>query len=234
MIEQVHHPSNHQEAAVNAQQITERSPVPAHLASPQGQPGATEPQKNFIHTLLNDRDLSASDKVEATDDAGYEQAISLIRARVDSLTKAQASEWITCLKAFPFKGKRGPSHRAVAPSNAEATNMPGPDVVPAGRYALRIDGVVKFYKVDRPTEGKWAGYTFVKAGKGGPHGDPDWVRVERNMQVQVVRAIAEAPAEAAKLYGQEIGSCGVCGRTLTDETSRAYGIGPVCREATGW
>jgi len=32
------------------------------------------------------------------------------------------------------------------------------------------------------------------------------------------------------LYGTELGECGVCGRTLTDEKSRAYGIGPVCRE----
>jgi uncharacterized protein DUF6011 len=29
-------------------------------------------------------------------------------------------------------------------------------------------------------------------------------------------------------YGQELGECGHCGRTLTDEASRAAGIGPVC------
>lgn len=29
-------------------------------------------------------------------------------------------------------------------------------------------------------------------------------------------------------YGQELGSCGICGRTLTDEESRRTGIGPVC------
>jgi hypothetical protein len=31
-------------------------------------------------------------------------------------------------------------------------------------------------------------------------------------------------------YGMLIGKCGVCGRTLTDEESRANGIGPVCAE----
>lgn len=35
--------------------------------------------------------------------------------------------------------------------------------------------------------------------------------------------------EAMKLYGQKIGRCGHCGLRLTDEVSRAYGIGPICR-----
>lgn len=35
-------------------------------------------------------------------------------------------------------------------------------------------------------------------------------------------------AEAMALYGREIGSCGRCGRHLTDEASRARGLGPEC------
>ena len=34
--------------------------------------------------------------------------------------------------------------------------------MPAGRYAVEIDGVLGFFKVDCPTEGRWAGYVFVK------------------------------------------------------------------------
>lgn len=34
--------------------------------------------------------------------------------------------------------------------------------------------------------------------------------------------------EAMSLYGREIGSCGRCGRHLTDEASRARGLGPEC------
>jgi hypothetical protein len=34
--------------------------------------------------------------------------------------------------------------------------------------------------------------------------------------------------EAMALYGQELGYCGRCGRHLTDESSRAAGLGPVC------
>lgn len=35
--------------------------------------------------------------------------------------------------------------------------------------------------------------------------------------------------DAARLFGQELGSCGRCGRSLTDDESRAVGIGPICR-----
>jgi hypothetical protein len=41
-------------------------------------------------------------------------------------------------------------------------------------------------------------------------------------------AIAADPQDAAVRYGRETGSCGCCGRELTDPTSIAAGIGPVC------
>jgi hypothetical protein len=47
---------------------------------------------------------------------------------------------------------------------------------------------------------------------------------------QVLGAIMKDPGAAQRRYGQEIGKCAVCGRTLTDPESREYGIGPVCRE----
>lgn len=34
--------------------------------------------------------------------------------------------------------------------------------------------------------------------------------------------------EAQALFGREIGRCGRCGRHLTDEASRAFGLGPEC------
>lgn len=38
------------------------------------------------------------------------------------------------------------------------------------------------------------------------------------------------PETYAKLFGLLIGACGICGKTLTDEVSRAYGIGPECQK----
>ena len=55
-------------------------------------------------------------------------------------------------------------------------------------------------------------------------------RVSRNAQATIIAKIAVDPYEAALRYGRTIGQCGVCGRTLTDEDSRALGIGPVCRQ----
>jgi hypothetical protein len=43
-------------------------------------------------------------------------------------------------------------------------------------------------------------------------------------------AIAADPQDAAVRYGRETGSCGCCGRELTDPKSIAAGIGPICSE----
>jgi hypothetical protein len=105
-----------------------------------------------------------------------------------------------------------------------------PDI-PAGYYAVKSltgNNDLDFFRVDRPTEGRWAGRTFVKRIIGG--------NPEAQVRGQQARAALEAiikagPDSAMALYGQEIGQCGRCNRHLTDETSRALGIGPVCRSA---
>lgn len=139
--------------------------------------------------------------------------------RVDTLKglgidKVKASEIITALKDLNVKLK---------PVTVTET-------VPSGRYAIQFADSVKFYKVDNVTEGKWAGRTFVKhiAGE-----DEHAVR-NQSQRASVLKAIAVDPEHASKLYGREIGSCGVCGRQLTDQASREVGIGPVCREKQGW
>jgi hypothetical protein len=104
--------------------------------------------------------------------------------------------------------------------------------VPEGRYAVDgDDGILKFYHVDRPAEGRWAGYVFVKVQAG------DELHNLRNRQARegVLAKIAEAGIEAAMLrYGREIGKCGHCGRTLTNPEAREAGIGPICRGKMGF
>lgn len=104
--------------------------------------------------------------------------------------------------------------------------------VPEGRYAIKgEDHVVRFYKVDRPTEGRWAGYVFVKI----QASDELHNLRSKASREDVLRRIAEAGVEESmRLYGLELGKCGHCGRTLTDEESRAYGIGPKCRAKMGF
>lgn len=105
-----------------------------------------------------------------------------------------------------------------------------PDVA-AGHYALDegIDGV-KFYRVSRPKEGKWADRTFVDA-----QASDDYFPIRSSAsRYQVLAAIAKDPRAALERYGRELGKCGHCGRTLTDDESRKRGIGPVCATKLGW
>lgn len=123
---------------------------------------------------------------------------------------ARVSRLIDALKALPWREAR------VATDSL-------PDV-PAGRYAVATEeGTLAFYRVDRPTEGRWAGYTFVKV-----QASDDEHPVRGAAARVVLGKIATDVQGASARYGQEIGVCGVCGKTLTDAESRARGLGPVC------
>ena len=50
--------------------------------------------------------------------------------------------------------------------------------------------------------------------------------------LELVRAVAASPLEAARMYGRKTGTCSCCGRELTDPKSIEAGIGPVCE--TNW
>lgn len=104
-------------------------------------------------------------------------------------------------------------------------NTPWPDV-PEGHYATPSrtgTNDLDFWRVDRPEKGSWKGYTFVKRIIGG---HPD-TNVRGKEARQALEAIQAAGVEAARTrYGQEIGQCWKCNRSLTDELSRQLGIGP--------
>jgi hypothetical protein len=100
--------------------------------------------------------------------------------------------------------------------------------VAAGHYAIASTGAndLAFYRVDRPTEGQYAGRTFVKLVVGG-HPDRN---VARNQVAGILARIAADP-EAGARYGQQLGQCRTCNRSLTDALSRQIGEGPECRKA---
>jgi hypothetical protein len=127
----------------------------------------------------------------------------------DSLTKSQASGLIEDLLNQPN-----------APKEESST-----DEIPAGRYAVTgEDGTTDFYRVDRPEQGKWAGWTFVKLQVGG-----DYQRLGQAHQKSILAKIEEdGPKEAAIRYGRELGHCAMCGRELTNDESIEAGIGPIC------
>jgi hypothetical protein len=154
-------------------------------------------------------------------------AAASINTWLDGRSAREVSDSITRLKAEGFTGRAA----AAAPADA---GQPSAEVVPAGRYAVATeDGAVNelaFYKVDRPTEGRWAGFVFVKLIV-----SDDEQRLSKAASAAVLAKIAAVGAEAASAaYGLEIGECGVCSRTLTNDASRERGIGPVCAEKMGW
>lgn len=148
-----------------------------------------------------------------------ENAIRTWAAVVD---RQIVSDKIDELKAMPLAAE------AAVPSISGALEQYN---VPAGRYAVTgNDGQTVFVKVDRPTEGQWAGRIFVRL-----QVSDSEVRIGRASQHTLLAKIADAGIKASMLrYGVELGHCGHCGRTLTNEESRAAGIGPVCRGKMGW
>jgi hypothetical protein len=105
--------------------------------------------------------------------------------------------------------------------------------IPRGHYATKSltgNNDYDFWRVDRPEQGTYAGRTFVKRIVGGK---PD-LNVSKSTRIQALGAILrEGIDETGTRYGQELGQCRACNRRLTDETSRALGIGPECRAKKG-
>jgi hypothetical protein len=153
-------------------------------------------------------------------DAAPEQAFAWA-----PLTRKGASAFIDWLKSLPTEANVRIDDRRYEDSTVE---------VPAGRYAIdtqvhAVNGTA-FYKVDRPETGRWAGYVFVKQIIGS-----DEQKLSMKQGRAILARIAAVGAEAASArYGHEIGECGICGRQLTNDESRARGIGPVCAAKAGW
>lgn len=175
----------------------------------------TENQLKFLSTLLEERD------------GGDFNRRCKQRIASGTLTKKDASDAIDWLLR----------RDKVAKTEAQRIDTQMADV-PAGRYAIVVgdsdpdgDGsIVKFYKIDRPTEGRWAGRTFVNV----QASDEFYPVRNTGERSKILAEIAKDPQAAMLRYGVELGSCGHCGRTLTNEESRARGIGPICAGKMGW
>jgi len=100
--------------------------------------------------------------------------------------------------------------------------------IPAGHYAtasLTGNDDYDFWRVDAPTEGKWAGRIFVKRVIGGKPEAP----VRGATRHAALSAILFEGIEVCGMrYADELGACRNCNRHLTDELSRSRGYGPDC------
>lgn len=173
---------------------------------------ATDKQMAFIDSLMTGRVVTDEQR-------------TWYAANRTSVDKRQASRIIDALLTAP----KMPQQPAPSTSIPSTNIAPLPDVL-EGRYAIEEAGVLKFYIVDKPTEGRWAGRTFVSV----MASDERWPVKNPDARRAVLMAIAADPQAAAIRFGKELGKCSICGRTLTDEESRNRGIGPVCAEKRGW
>lgn len=135
-----------------------------------------------------------------------EQVAWLRDADFKTVTKKRASDVIGQLKDLPWLPR-------------DAANLPD---VKDGRYAIpKDDGTLMFYSVKQGQKVTWVDVWAS---------DARWPVKDSAERWRILNAIKDDP-DAGPRFGREIGRCYVCGRTLTDETSRALGIGPICRDA---
>lgn len=142
-----------------------------------------------------------------------EAGIADIEAQIPTLTggrEGTASQLMDKLFAMSFR-------------NLPPVSLPQ---VPAGRYAVEnADNVLAFYVIRMKDNGSKI-EIYVKASHAEhliPFTVPGYTTILQTILDAGLR-------EATIRYGKELGACGVCGRELTDENSRAEGIGPVCAQ----
>jgi hypothetical protein len=88
-----------------------------------------------------------------------------------------------------------------------------------GRYALRTDGAVRFYRVS----GTAIRRLYELTGAPGSFREQQIYR-----PVKILSRILEDKIASAALFGMEVGICGRCGSPLTREHTRKRGIGDDC------
>lgn len=172
---------------------------------------ATPAQFNLISKLAKERKVDVTarfNRPESTKDA------SVI---IDWLFSVQVPA--VELASLPLPAVQGPA--TTNPVNLATYRQVEGKKPKAIRYALRDeDGTVKFYRV-KP--GYKPGVFFVDV-----QASDDYFPIRNyGARTAILARIANDPDAALALYGQELGSCGHCGRTLTSEY-RNLGIGPVC------
>lgn len=184
---------------------------------------ATKAQTDYIRDLL----------AKVTGNAEpIRQALNTHRER-GTLTIEVASMAITSLKALIANQGASPApaidpvreDSAVVVQAREARAQRPYPVVAAGRYAVEVDGSLRWYNVT--VEG---GRVYAKR-----YVSDNLTRISAGEAVRALRLIEADPKAAALRFAAASTRCYVCGRRLTDTTeggSVDKGIGPDC-EARG-
>lgn len=160
---------------------------------------ASDKQINLINRLMSEKDMPKA------------LVVDLSVALDEGLGIRDASRFIDALFACPRKPK------AAKPRvNVEE-----------GFYVLADGG---YAKVQKAVHG--SGNLYAKRLIHGDVGNGNTASVSWEYEAGLINKMGDArkmTVEEACEFGKLYGVCMACGRTLTDETSIALGIGPVCR-----
>ena len=177
--------------------------------------GAINPDAKFVDEDVTSALHEAGLAYLATYTGGFSYLVDLKTRNPANLSVGQVRGILNCIRAEVLRAQ-----------DAEAGDQV---MVADGRYAIVMADKLRFFRVNTPTEGRWAKFTFVNEIFGG--GNKVAIR-DKALRQAVLAGIADDEGALAR-FGQELGICGNCGRDLTDEESRALGIGPVCRKNLG-
>lgn len=198
----------------------------------------TPKQRDFIDSLM--LDLMALDSDAWKDAVGYTRRMSENRAWNPGRGE-NVSRWIDRLKAKVAELKNQPKSEVVstpaAGTWARWCELAAKLAVVGGtrgtRFAVDTEpgaaNTVAFWRISPSCDGSNFFLNRVIGGQG-----PVKVRMSPTAMVAIAeKIIAAGPVEAMVRYGLELGECGHCGRELTNDESRAMGIGPRCRKHMG-
>ncbi|HEY1248787.1 MAG TPA: DUF6011 domain-containing protein, partial [Nitrososphaera sp.] len=169
---------------------------------------ATDAQKSFIRSLVEQKDISALSEAQQE----YLKADDF-----DGLKKGQASDAIKILLAQPKKSKKP----AIVPPQVVA------ETIASQPTQDGHNSKASHYFITDPTDGKEKFVTIWMSVRASDDMYPVTNPEHRN---QIIQEVAKDPVGAMNEYGVKLGICGRCGRTLTDRDSRLRGIGPVCAQ----
>lgn len=196
--------------------------------------GPTPAQERFIRSLCEERGLDADEVLASIKDkrAASKKIDELKAIKPQAVVRPATERQLAFLqdllseREHSFDGDLSDLHFGKA-SNMIEQLLQAPRTgksahgIRHGRYAFQpAEGQAQFYRVGQN------GRIYVQAG---PAEHPYNGKLN-----EALEAIKADPQAHAALYGQLIGACGRCGLPLTDETSRAAGLGPICSSKTDW
>lgn len=182
---------------------------------------ATPPQVGYVRTLLG--------RLATHNPEVYAVAVAYVEKLGAGMTFEQAGRTIDRLKAN-LAAPAVPG-LTLARDAIKSRSLAGALAdVDEGRYAVGTEAEARFYQVKISQHGNkymmighangaGVGWTFLPVEKGA---------------IAAAEKIAADPKQAMLNFGHWLGECGNCGRALTNDESRAAGIGPICRAKLGW